>query len=82
MKEYETNMDKLEFLALYLKCINYKTGIPNYILVNVCKKLTNDCNNILTKITDFQVDITFEGNLEIYTTEGEIKIPAEMSSGF
>ncbi|MEK6884260.1 MAG: hypothetical protein AABY22_31810, partial [Nanoarchaeota archaeon] len=82
LKELETNKSKSDFIDVYLKCINEKTGIPNYIIKNVCQSLTFGCNQILDKITDFSIDISFSTKLEIYTLYNNMKIPAEMSSGF
>lgn len=75
------NVNQIQFLEIYSKVISSKTGIPSYVLKNACKNVQDKCNNILAKITDFTIEIIFDKEIKIYTSENGKKIPAQMSSG-
>jgi exonuclease SbcC len=78
---HSENVDKLEFLDLYQKVINPKSGIPSYILKQTCMMIEKNCNKILTKIADFTLSIVYDKEVKIFTLENDIAIPASMGSG-
>lgn len=78
--------DTLNLYDAYYNCINYKTGIPSAILRQTCVILSEQCNKILSNITDFLVEFIFEDEIKIYTVHKgsvpEVKISASLGSGF
>lgn len=82
IEEYNKNLSQINFLDQYLQLINYKTGIPNKILKSSLSFIESEANNFLTDITDFSLSLQMNDNLEIYTVENQIFIPAQISSGF
>lgn len=78
-----TDTNRIKFLEIYVKCID-KKGIPRMVLNQLCKILNRECNIILNDICEFELDISYDSkdNLRIYTTEGQVRIPASMSSGY
>jgi DNA repair exonuclease SbcCD ATPase subunit len=81
IKEHANQISKLEFLNLYFSVVNCKSGIPSYILKNTCRKIQDSCNDILSKVADFTIEITFDKDIKIYTIENDVAIPAQMGSG-
>lgn len=77
------DIERIMFLEIYVKCID-KKGIPRMVLEKLCEILNRECNIILNDICDFELDIRYDpkNNLRIYTTEGQVRIPASMSSGY
>jgi ABC-type multidrug transport system ATPase subunit len=43
--------------------------------------IENNCNKILSKITDFTLSIVYDKEVKIFTLENDIAIPASMGSG-
>lgn len=79
--------DTLNLYETYYSCINYKTGIPSSILKQACSVLSEQCNHILSNITDFNVEFIFEEDIKIYTiAKGadniNMRLAASLGSGF
>jgi DNA repair exonuclease SbcCD ATPase subunit len=55
--KYDKHKDEEYFYNQYLKVIGCKDGIPRFVLKSICKKLQDNCNKILSEITDFTVKI-------------------------
>ena len=58
IKDRNEYSDKLDFLNTYIKVINCKSGIPSIVLKDTALIITEKCNNILQRITDFTIDIS------------------------
>ncbi len=80
--ERKANMAELEMLEIYFNCIEHRSGIPSIVLQNVCQLLNDKMNGILNKITDFEVEVSYDKEFKIYTVENDTRIPADMASGY
>ena len=78
---YQENINSIQFLDLYHMCINYKTGIPSFVINHACKIIQHKCNDFLQRITDFTIEIVYDKDIRIYTIDGSVRIPATMGSG-
>ncbi len=84
----EENKNSYEFFDVYSQLIDKKTGIKSTILKSVCASLEKYVNYYLNIITDFQISIEWDKDIQIYTidagSEGKSleKIPVDLASGF
>ncbi len=72
----------MEWMSMYLSCIEHKKGIPSKIVSNACHLLSTRINAILQRITDFTISITYDKEFVIRTIDAGKTIPADMGSGF
>jgi ABC-type histidine transport system ATPase subunit len=74
--------DRLEFMQHYYNCVNHKTGIPSLILRNITVLLGKQCNDVLQRIADFEVEFIYDKEYKVYIKNGNIKVSAVNGSGF
>jgi exonuclease SbcC len=83
LEAVEENNDFYEFFDTYSQLIDKKTGIKSTILKSVCASLEKYVNHYLNIITDFQILIEWDKDIQIYTTDNSgSSIPVDLASGF
>ncbi len=82
------DVTKLDVVKEYMKCIDKKKGIPSLVLGSACDILNKKCNEILTRITDFNVRFSYSSvrGIDITTSKTidnvQYDISADRASGF
>lgn len=82
LKQRIYNIDTdIDVYTEYLQYIDYKK-VQLYSLKSICIHLNKMCNDILYKISDFQILFEYDKNISIKTIEKGKQICAKLSSGF
>jgi exonuclease SbcC len=79
---FDSTKEMLDDRELYNNIINHKSGVPQSMMETMCQNIQNRCNDVLKQIADFEIEVTYKKEINIFTRVGGVCISAEQSSGY
>jgi DNA repair exonuclease SbcCD ATPase subunit/DNA repair exonuclease SbcCD nuclease subunit len=71
LQELQEMQTELSDRELYESIISHKTGIAHDRMRLHCSDLQNRCNELLTRLSDFQVEILFDEKIDIFICKND-----------